>query len=271
MASRLRVVHRMGNSIDLPASAGENELLYTEDTGRLYKGTGAGKPLISFSDVVTGYATLEDLKISNPAISGKLYLTDDGVLACYNGTAYNPINDLALSNLEKALEEVSLKSHDHSNKEALDKISIDADGSLLFNGKKIEGSASNEVPDVYMDKETYASATNVGNVKRSDLALAIDGFDNAPSLAYYGKDASGAIGFHALPTDFGSSGGEVDLLKEQLIRQQLSIIKMQFKYDIALNFTRNSCGDYLIDTLEDNSGIEELFNCNYVAASQTIK
>lgn len=203
----LRVVHRMGNSIDLPTSAGENELLYTEDTGRLYKGTGVGKPLISFSDVVTGYATLDDLKISNPTISGKLYLTDDGVLACYNGTAYKPINDLALSNLEKALEEVSLKSHDHDNKEALDKISIDADGFMLFDGKKIEGTPSGEIPNIYLDKETYVSNTNAGNVKKSDTALSIDGVSSASPLTYYGKDVSGAIGFHVLPKSVGSSTG----------------------------------------------------------------
>lgn len=88
MASRLRVVHRMGNSIDLPTSAGENELLYVEDTGRLYKGAGVDKPLISFSDVITSYATIEALKLANPAIMGKLYLTSDGVLSYYNGTDY---------------------------------------------------------------------------------------------------------------------------------------------------------------------------------------
>lgn len=63
----------------------------------------------------------------------------------------------------------------------------------------------------YMDKATYASDVNAGNVKKSDSTLKVDGVDNAKASSYYGKDTAGNIGFHELPT----GGGNLEFATDQ--------------------------------------------------------
>lgn len=51
----------------------------------------------------------------------------------------------------------------------------------------------------YMDKATFASEVNEGNVKIADKALKIDNIERAQPEQYYGKNTLGEIGFHYFP------------------------------------------------------------------------
>lgn len=110
-----RVIHRSGLSTNLPKSAPKNELLFIEDTRKIYKGNGVDKPLLDFSDVITGFADIDDLSIINPAIKGKLYLTDNGILAYYDGDSYIPVSGTGSgaitdsAEIKKMFDEVNIK------------------------------------------------------------------------------------------------------------------------------------------------------------------
>lgn len=47
-------------------------------------------------------------------------------------------------------------------------------------------------------------------------------------------------------------------------------LKMQFKYDIALNLVKNYCSDYFIDVLQDDSNIEEYDGTSFNSSTETI-
>lgn len=77
----------------LPTNGVDNSSLYfVEDSGELFKSVGNGQPLVKIGDVLGNYTDLTDLQTKNPAIQGKLYLTNDSKLYTYNGTSYELIS-----------------------------------------------------------------------------------------------------------------------------------------------------------------------------------
>lgn len=80
---------RQGLKADLPSTAPASDLLFTTDTGEIFKGTGASSPLLAYGSVLYGFADLAALNLSTtPKILGKVYLTDDNKLYRYNGTTF---------------------------------------------------------------------------------------------------------------------------------------------------------------------------------------
>ena len=125
---------------------------------------------------------------------------------------------------------------------------------------KIDDLVANK-PDLtgYMAKDDYASHLD-GVVKKSLTSNEIDGIQSSQNSTYYGKDEHGVIGFFNLPKDVS---GDVGSLTETNEMFRIQLMKVQFKYDTALGLTRNNCGEYHIDTLEDNSGVAEFDRCSY--------
>lgn len=83
-----KVIFKKGLFANLPSSAEENVLLFATDVGRLFQGTGIGKDLIEYSNLITGYSDLTELKTENPSIENKLYVTDDGNIYIYLNNDY---------------------------------------------------------------------------------------------------------------------------------------------------------------------------------------
>ncbi|MCG8541143.1 MAG: hypothetical protein MJA82_14605 [Clostridia bacterium] len=83
-----RVVFKKGNIEELPPWAEANVLLFCEDIGRLFKGNGYNQPLTEFTNVLSNYLDLADLKAKNPAIRGKIYITNDNRLYTFDGYDY---------------------------------------------------------------------------------------------------------------------------------------------------------------------------------------
>lgn len=135
------------------------------------------------------------------------YLREYLNLELLNQLELNATGRLAYGS-EELLTDTSIAEylHEHINKETLDRITIDVDGSLLFDGRKIESEITLEYLSNYMKREEFTSDVNVGNVKKSDSALKIDGVENIQPLSYYGKDINGSIGFHILPTSNSEEG-----------------------------------------------------------------
>lgn len=77
---------------------------------------------------------------------------------------------------------------------------------LVYTQKEIVAGTVDVDLTGYMDKKTYESDVNVGNVKKSDSSLKIEGVNSSNPLTYYGKDSSGKIGFHAFPVDANKDG-----------------------------------------------------------------
>lgn len=77
-----------GLKANLPESYDINTLLFTSDTGEIYKGDGADKPLVYYGSVMVGYTDLSDLRTKAPTNQTKLYLTNDNKLYTYDGTDY---------------------------------------------------------------------------------------------------------------------------------------------------------------------------------------
>lgn len=185
----------------------------------------------------------------------------------------------------------------HPNKDVLGKLTEDSLGNLLYNGKEITTGGSGgkkpfskifSIEDWILVGDHYSiSVPKTEHGMDTGIPLFVVVFDgenhvNVP-YSFFDGEIIISVGTPFIGTliisDLSSGGGsggsaneeDITLLREQIIRQQLSIIKMQFKYDMALNFTRNSCGDYIIDTLENNDEVEEMFNCTYESISQAIK
>lgn len=78
-----------GLKANLPTNAVEGALLFTTDTGELFRGNGDETPITPYGSVLYGYADLADLQTKNPAIQGKLYLTNAGQIYTYNGVSYS--------------------------------------------------------------------------------------------------------------------------------------------------------------------------------------
>jgi YD repeat-containing protein len=79
-----------------------------------------------------------------------------------------------------------------------------------------------------------------------------------------------------------SDSGTVDIVESigmQIIQNQYmkkireiekNALKMQFKYDIALNLVKNYCSDFFIDVLQDATNIESYSNCTWSSSTETI-
>lgn len=89
--TNLRILQ--GLKADLPSSATVGSLLFTTDTGEIFKGNGEGQPLTTYADVLYGYVDLADLQSKNPNIPGKLYLTDDNKLYTLTNGTYTALSD----------------------------------------------------------------------------------------------------------------------------------------------------------------------------------
>lgn len=64
---------RKGLKVNLPLSAEDNVLFFTNDSGEIYKGNGIGSPLIKYCDVI--YETT----LPTSGEEGKIYLIEDGL------------------------------------------------------------------------------------------------------------------------------------------------------------------------------------------------
>lgn len=64
---------RKGLKVNLPLSAEDNVLFFTNDSGEIYKGNGIGSPLVKYCDVIY----LDTLPASGE--EGKVYLIQDGL------------------------------------------------------------------------------------------------------------------------------------------------------------------------------------------------
>ena len=81
-----------GLKTNLPATAPEGALLFTSDSGEIFAGLGDSKGLLSYSNVLSGYSNLLDLQTKNPALTGKLYLSNDANVYYYDGTEYKTVS-----------------------------------------------------------------------------------------------------------------------------------------------------------------------------------
>ena len=141
----------------------------------------------------------------------------------------------------------------------------------IYNSK---GKVEKEVYSGGVNREVLYSYDSVGN-KISKTVIE----DGKTITANYKYDLSGNLievedngvndYFLTLATDKSRSSSSNDCncneeaIYDEIYNIKLDIIKMQLKYDIALDLTRNQCGDYFIDTLKDDENIEEFIGCNY--------
>lgn len=145
-----------GLKANLPTSASEGSLLFTTDTGELFKGNGENQPLTYYSSVLYGYENLADLQSKNPSIIGKIYLTQDNRLYGYNGTAYelvsgsteilseqvtfdNSDSDLIATNVQDAVSEVYTKLQElrTESENSFGKVKVNESDNLEFLGDKL--------------------------------------------------------------------------------------------------------------------------------------
>lgn len=82
------IIFKQGLKENLPTTAEAGTLLFTTDTGEIYRGAGNDKPLLPFATVLFGFDNLADLQSKNPAIESKLYLTGENKLYSYIGNTY---------------------------------------------------------------------------------------------------------------------------------------------------------------------------------------
>jgi hypothetical protein len=61
------------------------------------------------------------------------------------------------------------------------------------------------------------------------------------------------------------------MMEEQMRRNQLNMINMQIKYDMALDMVGNQCGDYFIDVLQNSDNIETMINCSFDSLNEVIR
>lgn len=71
-----KVVFKQGEVRNLPKEASPNVLLFTTDTGELFKGQGTGKPLLKFSSLIILETENMKSKLINP-INDKMYFVKD--------------------------------------------------------------------------------------------------------------------------------------------------------------------------------------------------
>lgn len=84
----MRVEFKRGRERDLPKEGNLGTLFFTWDTGKIFEGNGKGKKLSLYSSVINGYLNKEDLILKNPAIEGKIYITDNDGAYFFNGSEY---------------------------------------------------------------------------------------------------------------------------------------------------------------------------------------
>lgn len=119
-----------GNKASLPNSAPTTALLFTTDSGEIFKGQGSGKGLLSFGSVLYGFTNLDDLQAKVPqGITGKLYLCENATLYTFNNGVYslvagsaeitsfeaskvmydNSTSGLVANNIQEATNEINTK------------------------------------------------------------------------------------------------------------------------------------------------------------------
>lgn len=131
----------------LPTNGVDNSSLYfVEDSGELFKSVGNGQPLVKIGDVLGNYTDITDLQTKNPAIQGKLYLTNDSKLYTYNGTSYELISGSEAISADNVTETATHKV-------------MTADERIKLAG--IEENANNYVhPDTHTPSEIATDASN---------------------------------------------------------------------------------------------------------------
>lgn len=77
-----------GMKENLPSSAPDGSLLFTKDSGEIYRGNGDTLPLTLMSGVYSGYIDLADLQLKNPQLTGKIYVTNDRKAYIYSNSKY---------------------------------------------------------------------------------------------------------------------------------------------------------------------------------------
>lgn len=94
------VVLKQGLLANLPATAPDNEMYFTTDTGEVFKGTGTG--MSKFSDIIT-VAGLVNLPATG--LSNKLYLVlSSGTVYRWTGTVYEGVKGSTIGTFENNLE-----------------------------------------------------------------------------------------------------------------------------------------------------------------------
>ena len=151
---------------------------------------------------------------------------------------------------------------------------------------KIDDMATQNDLEDYLDKDTYMSEVNEGNVKSADKSLKIEGVEQAHPEQYYGKNNLGEIGFHDLPINPTTVpeteqryispavaenvyiiDSQIDLDDTKLYIQCLKTV--EGLQDVILNiniFTTQYCDNYYYDTenviIDKNMRIKTKFECN---------
>lgn len=197
-----KVIMKRGLFANLPSSADDNILYFCMDVGRIFMGRGQGKPLLEYSNILSGFADKDELTRVNPAISNKLYITNDNGVYLYAGNN----------------RYVNIAGAEHENQAVLDGLDVDSNGNLIFNGQPIGmGDVSK-----FMTKEEYATDIK-GLVIKSDVANKLAGVENAQPNMYYGLDSMGNIGFHFIPnSDNGQISHGVKVTQKVLLNPSVN-------------------------------------------------
>ena len=231
--AKAKVVMKRGLFANLPSSADTNILYFCMDVGRIFMGAGQGKPLLEYSNVLSGFADKDELTRINPAISNKLYITNDNGVYLYAGNN----------------KYVNITGSEHENQEVLDGLGVDNKGNLTFNGQPI-GIGNT---DGFMTKEEYATDTT-GLVIKSDTANKLAGVENAQPNMYYGLDSVGNIGFHFLPnSDNGQISHGVKVHQKPLLNPDVNT-----PYSIPIGQGEHSENKVLVQAYKFTAGSDDI-------------
>ena len=150
------VQFRQGLKAQLPQVAPEGDLLFTTDTGEIYKGTGSG--IKSLGSVLTGFADLNALNQLTEKIQGKIYLTGEYKLYAFNGTDFVPLvadsdavsavnvsfdntdSGLSSTNVQEALKALA----DRTEAESTGEIKLNDADTLGYLGNKLDATLAVE-------------------------------------------------------------------------------------------------------------------------------
>jgi hypothetical protein len=260
------IVMKKGLAVNLPTEALDNVLLFTTDTGEIFKGNGIGNALTKYCDVLS-YDAAASFPVTG--LVGKLYV-DKAVSAvyvwagsyvnighthankavldllttvtaetkttpAYNGEALAFLAEtntklgakadlvdgvVPLSQLPNEVKETrvvqtiaarDLIANPYSGLfawvvDATGDASVTSGAALyIHNGTAWSKAAEAESLDldlsVYMAVASYDSNADgkVNSADSADSAVKVAGVDTAAASTYYGQNAAGNVGFHALP------------------------------------------------------------------------
>lgn len=173
-----------GNKANLPATAIiEGALYFTIDTGELFDSPTANQPLVKIGDVYSGYVDLVDLQTKNPAIKGKLYLTDEDKMYSYSNGGYKEISggfsgtisaDKVIENSQRVFVTNADKSQIGSNTTELNSHSQRI--------AELEQSASDVCPDEKVKMNALGSGGYLEDLIDSDTIINDNGKLSASTL-----------------------------------------------------------------------------------------